>query len=138
MNEKEFEQLKGMLEQLKSINNKLDKLIGKTSEQDSPANKLLRKATSKETTEKEYCQTLVDLNKLPFNLSAKQFAWVIFNTPKHAECGEAIENFIKKQFEKQNDITEYIDSIAEVLRTKYVNDNNSGFIEKMIARLQEI
>ena len=138
MNEKEFEQLKGMLEQLKSINNKLDKLIGKTNEQDSPANKLLRKATSKETTEKEYCQTLVDLNKLPFNLSAKQFAWVIFNTPKHAECGEAIENFIKKQFEKHSNKVEFIDQVGEVLRNKYANDNNSGFIEKMIARLQEI
>ena len=138
MTQKEFEQLKGILDQLKAINNKLDKMIGKSGEEESPANKLLRKATSKDTTEKEYCQTLVDLNKLPFSLSAKQFAWVIFNTPKHSSCGEAIESFIKKQFEKHENKTEYIDQVAEVLRNKYANDNNSGFIEKMIARLQEI
>ena len=137
MTQEEEKQLKEMLDQLKSINSKLDKILGNKDEQ-SPLNKLLRKVTSKDTNDKQYCEALVDLNKLPFSLSAKQFAWVIFNTPKHHQCGESIQSFIKKQFDKHSQKSEYIEQIAEVLRNKYANDNNSGFIEKMIARLKEI
>ena len=137
MNDKEFNQLKEILDQLKNINNKLDKMLG-NKEEESPANILLRKATSKDTTEKQYCETLVELNKLPFKLSAKQFAWVVFNTPKHPQMGEAIQSFIKKQFDKHKQKSEYINQVAEVLRNKYANDNNSGFIEKMIVRLKQI
>ena len=138
MTDEEAKQLLGIVDVLKSINNKLDKIIGKSNEDQSPLNKLLRKVTSKETSDKQYGEALVDLNKLPFALSAKQFAWIIFNTPKHYQMGEAIQNFIKRQFEKHQDITEYIDSIAEVLRKQYSNDNNADFIEKMICRLKQI
>ena len=137
MNDKEFNQLKEILDQLKNINNKLDKMLGKNEEQ-SPLNILLRKVTSKETTDKQYCEALVELNKLPFALSAKQFAWVVFNTPKHPQVGEAIQNFIKKQFDRQKERNEYKNQVASVLRTKYQKQNNTQFIAKLIARLYQI
>ena len=141
MNQEEFErEIKSMFD---GLNKKLDKLIKHLDkqlgvEEESPLNKWLRLVTSKDTTDKDYCQALVELNKLPFALSAKQIAWCLVYTPRHANCGESIQIFIKKQFEKHQNKNEYIDSIAEVLRTKYQNDNNVGFIQKMIARLKQI
>lgn len=138
MTQKEFEQLKEILGQLKSINNKLDKVLGKTTEEESPVNKMLRKATSKETSDKQYCQTLVELNKLPFGLSAKQLGWCLMYTPRHHQCGESIQSFIRKQFERQQNKNDYVEQVCSVLRTKYTNENNVGFIQKMIERLKEI
>ena len=141
MNQEEFErEIKSMFD---GLNKKLDKLIKHLDkqlgvEEESPLNKWLRLVTSKDTTDKDYCQALVELNKLPFALSAKQIAWCLVYTPRHANCGESIQIFIKKQFEKHQNKNEYINGIAEVLRMKYKNEGNDQYIEKLIQRIQEI
>lgn len=144
MTETEKTELMEIVEQLKAINNKLDSIIGKdkTDSQELKnrgiLNGLLHICTQPNFDDKQYTDALRQISELPFGLSAKQISWVLMYTPRHPECGEVIQKFIIRQFEKQKDTTEYIDSIAEILRTKYANDNNNGFIEKMIARLKEI
>lgn len=144
MTENEEKALIELVEQLRSLNSKLDKLIKNmdkqlgVEEEESLSNKLLKKATSKDTSDKQYCQTLVELNKLPFSLSAKQLAWVVFNALLHKECGQEIRCFIQKQIEKHQNKTDYITQIEKVLRGKYQNDNNYQYVEKLIARIKEI
>ena len=147
MNDKEFEQLKEMVQQVKSINNKLDNIINnldgnRTDSQElkerSIVNGLLHICTHKEFDDKQYTDALRQLGELPFGLSAKQLAWCLVYTPRHPDCGEEIEGFIYKQFGKQKDKTQYVDQIAEVLKTKYTNDNNADFIHKLIARIKEM
>lgn len=144
MTETEEKQLTEIVEHLKAINNKLDTLIGKerTDSQELKdrgiVNGLLHICTHNEFTDKQYTDALRQLNELPFGLSTKQLAWVLMYTPRHPECGEDIEHFIQKQYSKQKDKAQYIEQIASVLRSKYTNDNNADFIEKMIVRLKEI
>ena len=146
MNEKEFEALKDLVKQIKRINNKLDSILDRMdgkkettqSKDRSITNQLLYICTQKQYSDEQYTNALVQLNQLPFSLSAKQMSWILFNTPKHPDCGEDIEAFIKKQFSKQKNIVEYKEQIGTELRTKYANDNNSGFVEKLIERIAEI
>lgn len=146
MTEQEKTELMKIVEQLKAINDKLDTLIGNTKpltdsdelKNRSLVNGLLHICTQKEFNDKQYTDALRQLCELPFGLSAKQLAWVLMYTPRHPECGEDIEHFIQRQFNKQKDKTQYIEQIASVLKSKYTNDNNADFIEKMIVRLKEI
>lgn len=146
MNDKEFEELKEMLKQVRSINSKLDSIIGrldgKSDSQElkerSIVNGLLHICTHKQFTDKQYCDALLQLNDLPFGLSTKQVAWILVYCKYHPECGENIELFIKKQFDKAKEKSEYINGIAEVLRMKYKNEGNDQYIEKLIQRIQEI
>ena len=145
MTEEEKNELMECVKQLKAINSKLDTLIGHTERTDSQelkersiVNGLLHICTHKEFTDKQYTDALRQLCELPFGLSTKQLAWILVYCNAHPECGEQIELFIKKQFEKAKDKNEYINGVAEVLRSKYKNDNNDQYIEKLIQRIQEI
>lgn len=147
MNEKEFEQLKEIVDQVKSINNRLDSIINRldgnrTDSQELKdrgiVNGLLHICTHKEFTDKQYTDALLQLCELPFGLSTKQVAWILVYCKYHPECGENIELFIKRQFEKAKDKNEYINGVAEVLRMKYKNEGNDQYIEKLIQRIKEI
>ena len=144
MTENEAKQLLEIVEHLKAINNKLDAIIGKekTDSQELKdrgiVNGLLHICTHKEFTDKQYTDALRQLSELPFGLSTKQIAWILVYCNSHPQCGEQIELFIKRQFEKAKDKNEYKKGIAEVLRSKYKNDNNDQYIEKLIQRIQEI
>lgn len=147
MTQKEFEQLKEIVDQVKSINNRLDSIINRLDgnkgdsqelKERSIVNGLLHICTHKEFTDKQYTDALRQLCELPFGLSTKQLAWILVYCNAHPECGEQIELFIKRQFEKAKDKNEYINGVAEVLRSKYKNDNNDQYIEKLIQRIQEI
>lgn len=144
MTETEAKQLTEIVKQLNSINNKLDTLIGKerTDSQELKdrgiVNGLLHICTHKEFTDKQYTDALRQLNELPFGLSTKQIAWILVYCNAHPQCGEQIEIFIKRQIEKSKDYNEYKKGIAEVLRSKYKNDNNDQYIERLIQRIQEL
>lgn len=146
MTQEEFDELKEMVKQVQSINSKLDSIINQMdSKSDSQElrdrgilNGLLHICTHKEFSDKEYCDALRQLSQLPFGLSSKQMAWILVYCNRHPQCGEQIELFIKRQFEKSKDKNEYIKQIASVLRSKYSNDNNYDFIEKLIARISQI
>lgn len=144
MTETEAKQLMEIVEHLKAINNKLDAIIGKerTDSQELKdrgiVNGLLHICTHKEFTDKQYIDALRQLSELPFGLSTKQVAWILVYCNAHPDCGEQIELFIKRQFGKAKDKNEYKKGIAEVLRSKYKNDNNDQYIEKLIQRIQEI
>ena len=147
MTQEELNELKEMVKQVRSINNKLDSIIGhldgnRTDSQELKdrgiVNGLLHICTHKEFDDKQYCDALLQLSEMPFGLSTKQVAWILVYCKYHPECGENIELFIKRQFEKAKDKNEYIDGIAEVLRMKYKNEGNDQYIEKLIQRIQEI
>ena len=146
MNEQEFNELKEMVKQVQSINSKLDSIINQMdNKSDSQElkergiiNGLLYICTHKEYSDKEYCDALRQLSQLSFGLSSKQMAWILVYCNRHPQCGEQIELFIKKQFEKAKDKNEYIQQLSKVLRQKYSNDNNYDYIEKLIARIGQI
>lgn len=147
MTQTEKTELKEVVEQLKAINSNMLSIISRldgnrTDSQElkerGVLNGLLYICTHKEYDDKQYTDALKQISDLPFGLSAKQMAWVLIYTPRHHDCGEQIELFIRRQFEKQHNKNEYINQIASVLRSKYSNDNNADFIEKMIARLNEM
>ena len=145
MTEEEKNELMECVKQLKAINSKLDKILGHTERTDSQelkdrgiVNGLLHICTQPNFTDKQYTDALRQLCELPFGLSTKQISWVLVYCNRHPQCGEDIELFIKRQFEKAKEKNEYINGIAEVLRSKYKNDNNDQYIEKLIQRIQEI
>ena len=144
MTEREITELKKIADYLKTINDKLDTILSnrkKPTENDDKKNHLndlFQICTQPNYTDKQYINALRQLGELPFGLSAKQIVWVLAYCRRHPECGEDIEYFIKKQFKKQSDKEKYVEQIASIFRSKYLNDNNVDFIEKMILKLEEI
>ena len=136
-------------EQFKILQDKLNTIINLLGDQNTRSqsselkergilNGLLHICTHNEFSDKEYCDALRQLSQFPFGLSSKQMAWILVYCNRHPQCGEQIQLFIKRQFEKAKDKSEYIKQIASVLRSKYSNDNNYDFIEKLIARISQI
>lgn len=140
------QELKELVKQVKAINNKLEFIINKLDGKKEPnelrdrgiVNGLLHICTQPNYTDKQYTDALKQIGELPFGLSPKQISWCLVYCNRHPNCGEEIQLFIKRQFEKAKDKNEYINQIASVLRSKYSNDNNADYIEKLIQRIQEI